>query len=104
MGSCDQCTRLNYKLYRANGHYVSLILQQDRVIRDGKSNVRMVEAEMLEHAIERAEHSCEWVTHALLAHCAGHHLVPRPDTTMTERFRDGAAAGKSFGVGIGPDL
>ena len=102
MGSCDQCSRLAYKLYRANGHYVSLILQLDRMIRDGQTNVGRVEAEMLKHTVERAKHSCEWVTHALLSHCAGHYPVRRPDSTMTERFSDGTALGKSFGVEIPP--
>ena len=100
MGSCDQCTRLVYKLYRANGHYVSLILQHDCIIRDGQADVGRVEAEMLEHTIERAEHTRDWVTHALLSHLAGHYQERRPDTTMTERFRDGTALGKSFSVEI----
>jgi hypothetical protein len=63
---------LDDELWQANGHYVSLILQQDRVSGSVKEKAGRMEALAIEAAIERAENVRASASHDLTAHRAAH--------------------------------
>ena len=63
---------LDDELWQANGHYVSLILQQDRVSGSVKEKAGRMEAMAIEAAIERAENARASASHDLTAHRAAH--------------------------------
>ena len=71
---------LDEELGQANGHYVSLILQQDRAFGSGKVKAGRMEATAIEAAIERAENVRASASNDLTAHRAAHAAGQR---TMT---------------------
>ena len=75
MESCNDCLRLENRLRRASEHYVRLILQQDRMIRDGDA-----EASAFEDAMREGESWRNAAPRLLLAHRKGHEDSSRPKT------------------------
>jgi hypothetical protein len=78
MELCGECLMLESRLQAANNYYVSLILQQDRMVRDGNA-----EAKAFENAIEQAQGIRTSVTHDLLAHCTVHNVLASRLKTRT---------------------
>ena len=74
MESCDECLRLEQRLRSASEHYVSLIVQHDQMIREGKPD-----ASTLDHAIQRARRRRNAAGRLLLYHRINH-LAPRADS------------------------
>jgi hypothetical protein len=66
METCAECSMLERILSRANRRYASLVLQQDRMVRDGN------EGGVFEDAIQQEEGIRTFAARALLAHCANH--------------------------------
>ena len=67
MKSCDDCFKLENRLRRTNEHYIRLILQQDRMIRDGDA-----EASAFEDAMQEAQSGRASAARDLLAHRRTH--------------------------------
>lgn len=77
MESCDNCVMLNDELWHANRHYVSLLLQQDRLSKGCKEKARTMEAISFEAAIQRAKSVRASAARDLVVHRAGHVMGSR---------------------------
>ena len=66
MDFCGDCLRLENRLCRANDHYVSLILQEDRMVRDGNGETVMFT--FVEDALHDALNERSSAAGDLLAH------------------------------------
>lgn len=75
MKFCGDCLRLENRLRRANDYYVRLILQQDRMIRDGDA-----ESGTLEDAMQEAQGRRTSAAEDLLAHRGSHEDLSRLKT------------------------
>ena len=75
MESCDECLWLENQLRRAHNYYIRLILQQDRMIRDGEA-----EASAFEDAMQEAQSGWTSAARDLLAHRRAHQALSRPKT------------------------
>jgi hypothetical protein len=67
MEPCRDCMALEDELFSANGRWVSLVLQQNRMVREGNPA-----AITLEDAIRRARRRRDAVTRLLTAHLKKH--------------------------------
>src|SRR5437773_10265510 len=63
MESCGECLWLENRLQRANNYYIRLILEQDRMMRDGDA-----EASAFEDAMQEAQSGRASAARDLLAH------------------------------------
>ena len=70
MESCGECLWLENRLRRANNYYIRLILQQDRMIRDGDA-----EASAFEDAMQEAQSGRASAARDLLAHRGTHQAL-----------------------------
>lgn len=76
--ACSECLMLESRLRAANHCYVSLVLKQDRIVRDGHA-----EPPALENAIHSADVIWNSVTQDLLAHRTIHHVLASRLITRT---------------------
>jgi hypothetical protein len=70
---CRDCVALDDELLSANGHWVSLVLQQERMVRDD-----IPAASTLDSAIRKARRRRDAVVRLLTAHHGKHEDLPRP--------------------------
>ena len=70
MESCCECLWLEQRLRSANNYYIKLILQQDRMIRDGDA-----EASAFEDAMQEAQSGRASAARDLLAHRGTHQAL-----------------------------
>jgi len=75
MKSCDECSKLENRLRRANDYYVRLIFQQERMVRDGNAG-----AEAFEDAMQEAQSRRTSAAQDLLTHSGTHEELSRPKT------------------------
>jgi hypothetical protein len=75
MKSCDECVRLRQRLQRANDQYIRLIIEQDRMTRDG--NARPGD---FEDVIQEGQSRLISAAKDVLAHRGTHKGLSRPKT------------------------
>jgi hypothetical protein len=75
MDSCDDCVMLDQRFRAASEYYVSLIVQYDQIIRDGKPN-----ASALDSVMREARYRWNAAGRLLLDHRISHEDESQPNT------------------------
>ncbi len=75
MNSCDDCFRLENRLHGASDVYVSLVIQHDKMIRDGAADPNA-----LDDAMRKARRRRHAAARLLLAHRKTHAESTQPKT------------------------
>ena len=87
MAYCVLCFTLQNRLERINAQYVSLVLRQDRIVRDRTEGGAGFESLPLESTIQRAENIRAAAMRDLLSHSAAHHEEWLRHLMAEERLR-----------------